>query len=788
MYPGTLESANTNEFGIVFADHIQGHRTVANLEALYKLSDAILSKTKNNTGNDAIGQEWYVVSEQSVYRLDDWANRKQASGWRKLQNVDTEFDSLQAHGADKIKNFTTTANDVTLNYNTWKNSETSTDGTAVIPAATGDKAGVLTADGKDQLDQLNKLAAVSHMKDGSIFTKSTSKLTFNYNCISTTGGATSAIETKYEDIPAATGDLAGVLTADGKDQLDQINKIGEVSHLKDGGVITTDATKATIHYSCVDTTAGATSAVVEKTADIPAASLTNAGVLAADQRNQLEQLTKLGVVSRINDSDDETTPTFTTTEDAVTLNYKNISSNAGANSAVVTKTANIPVASRTNAGIVDSTDIKRLDQVGKLGVVTHIDHNREGGAFSYDTSKVTLNYKCISVGADSEDNVQTFTSDITAASSSKAGAMAAADKVKLDTTLPNLINTETTNRQAQIRSISAELGFTENPTNTFNFTPTNKDLADKDTVTKAIDFLADEKYRSEMPDDLKVPNNIGGLKAGQTAEDLRKKSISQILDDIIFPELEPTITAPSASISFKSGFSNNQIFEVNATAPANPTNFTTGFNQGLSKVAGQPDKKRAGALNSGSSFIYYNTADQKTLPGKVVLGTMTYKYRAAYAQGETCVTSKGNKASSVDPNPLPAGTVDSGAIQIYGTYPYFCNGQSASSSAQDNNLPSSVTADTKLPLQKWTDTLVGAKFASEATTGTRLVFEFPSTKKVTKVEFMNTVSGKWENFSGYSTSTSGNKTIQGVSVAYSKLTTTGALSGAIQLRFTVANV
>ena len=360
-YPGTLESANTNEFGIVFADHIQGHRTVANLEALYKLSDAILSKSKNNTGNDAIGQEWYVISEKSVYRLDNWANRKQASGWRKLQNVDTEFDSLQSHGADKIKNFTTTANDVTLNYNTWKNSETSEDGTAVIPAATGDNAGVLTANGKDQLDQLNKIGSVSHMKDAGIFTKSASKLTFNYNCISTTAGATSAIETKYEDIPAATGDLAGVLTADGKDQLDQLNKIGEVTHLKDSGVITTDATKAIIHYTCVDTTAGATSETVEKTANIPAASLTNAGMLAADQRNQLEQLNKLGAISKINDSDDGTTPTFTTTGDTVTLNYKNISTTAGANSVVVVKSSNIPVVTQSKAGIMTSADKINLD-------------------------------------------------------------------------------------------------------------------------------------------------------------------------------------------------------------------------------------------------------------------------------------------------------------------------------------------------------------------------------------------------------------------------------------------
>lgn len=65
-------------------------------------------------------------------------------------------------------------------------------------------------------------------------------------------------------------------------------------------------------------------------------------------------------------------------------------------------------------------------------------------------------------------------------------------------------------------------------------------------------------------------------------------------------------------------------------------------------------KKRAGALNSEASFIYYGGQESnKTLPTKVVLGTMQYNYHAAYAQGEQLVTSWGNKAS-VQPNPLPA--------------------------------------------------------------------------------------------------------------------------------------
>lgn len=151
-YPAQLQSANLNEFGIVYAEEIQGNKTVATLNALYAITDPILSKSVVNTNNDAIGQEWFVTSEGCYYRLDNWANRHTASGWTKLQVIDTEFNSLSAHGADKIKNFTTSPSTVTLNYNTWRSSTVNEDGTAVINAATASVAGVMTAADKVKLD------------------------------------------------------------------------------------------------------------------------------------------------------------------------------------------------------------------------------------------------------------------------------------------------------------------------------------------------------------------------------------------------------------------------------------------------------------------------------------------------------------------------------------------------------------------------------------------------------------------------------------------------------------
>lgn len=300
---------------------------------------------------------------------------------------------------------------------------------------------------------------------------------------------------------------------------------------------------------------------------------------------------------------------------------------------------------------------------------------------------------------------------------------------------------------------------------------------------------SDISYTTDLPDSLVVPQTIGGINKGTKVSDLEGSTISQMFDNLLFPEVQPTIQAPSATIHFKDTFSSNGVYEVGTTAPI-AANFNTSFNRGTCTVVGQANKNRAGNLDSGNSFIYYGgDTSTKTLPAKVTLGTMQYNYHAAYAQGDTLVTSKGNKAS-VTPNPLLAGSVNSSNLTIFGTYPYYCNGQSASSSSGDSNFPTSATPDTKLPLYKWTDTLVGAKFASEAATGTRMQFMYSNRKKVTKVEFYNSISGKWETFdtSNYNAK-SGIKTysVQGTNETYNILTTTGPLSGSVQYRFTMIN-
>jgi hypothetical protein len=83
----------------------------------------------------------------------------------------------------------------------------------------------------------------------------------------------------------------------------------------------------------------------------------------------------------------------------------------------------------------------------KTNGASHFNNN------TYQASTVRLNFKCWF----GNGNVQDHYSQITAATASQAGVMSATDKVKLDTTLPNQITTETTNRTNADNALLAKI-------------------------------------------------------------------------------------------------------------------------------------------------------------------------------------------------------------------------------------------------------------------------------------------------------------------------------------------
>ena len=400
-YPAQLQSANLNEFGIVYADEIQGHKTVATLNALYAITDPILSKSVVNTNNDAIGQEWFVVSEDCYYRLDNWANRHAASGWTKLQVVDTEFNSLSTHGADKIKNFTTSPNTVTLNYNTWRSSTVNEDGTAVINAATQSAAGVLSAADKTKLDGLN----TDSINDISV-TSNANKATITF--VSDNGNKEDISTTI--DFPISTTTAAGTMSAKDKTELDRINTANFAL-----GAVTPAASTVGIAASKTNVTDGTTAA---NNITLPAATQSAAGVLSAADKTKVDRITGTNhVISQ---------PTTTATSRVITITGINPTDNKAVSSSIT-----LPEVSETQAGLASASDKKTLNAIKTLGNSSHL---KDDNCWTRTASNVAINFTCTNVSGNSTDtnSKNEHSVNIGAASSTLAGVMTSTDKTELD--------------------------------------------------------------------------------------------------------------------------------------------------------------------------------------------------------------------------------------------------------------------------------------------------------------------------------------------------------------------
>ena len=77
----------------------------------------------------------------------------------------------------------------------------------------------------------------------------------------------------------------------------------------------------------------------------------------------------------------------------------------------------------------------------------------------------------------------------------------------------------------------------------------NKGLS---TVEATVEYVSDSNnmiYMSNVEDFWEVGKRLGDIRVGYTKDDIKDKTISEILDTIIFPTLQPEITQPSVTIS-----------------------------------------------------------------------------------------------------------------------------------------------------------------------------------------------------------------------------------------------
>ena len=159
---------------------------------------------------------------------------------------------------------------------------------------------------------------------------------------------------------------------------------------------------------------------ISKPLSVNSATQSIAGLMSAADKVKLDGL-NINNVSNISFSSDAAKVTATISKD-------------NGNAADTSTTVNLPVASSTSAGSMSATDKIELDRISTanfaLGAVTP----------TASTVGIAASKTTISSGASAANNIT-----LPAATRSVAGVMTAADKVKLDVTLPNLIDSNKTN-------------------------------------------------------------------------------------------------------------------------------------------------------------------------------------------------------------------------------------------------------------------------------------------------------------------------------------------------------
>ena len=206
-----------------------------------------------------------------------------------------------------------------------------------------------------------------------------------------------------------------------------------------------------------------------------------------------------------------------------------------------------------------------------------------------------------------------------------------------------------------------------------------------DNTTTTIE-VGSGKYKSNIEDKtVAMTTKYGDYVVGTKVSALEGKTYDELFDGILFPTVNPTFTAPSASIALKDYAA---VQEVGTTAPTT-NNFTTGYNAGAITLSGSKQDNRGGAQDTTNSFIYYgSSADNKTLPTTVAEGSTSYKYRAAFAKGPQPKNNKGVDYSS----PLAAGSVDSTAVTVNGTWPWYATTQPAGTLTKQSLISWNATA------------------------------------------------------------------------------------------------
>lgn len=269
-------------------------------------------------------------------------------------------------------------------------------------------------------------------------------------------------------------------------------------------------------------------------------------------------------------------------------------------------------------------------------------------------------------------------------------------------------------------------------------------------------------YETDLDPELTTVNALGGIPANTPVSKYKSKPLSKVIDDLLFPTIQPTIVAPSINLSLKT----STVREMFTNTPV-LSEFTLTWNPGSIKIGSKSQGTRAGAKTAEKVYMGTETNEVTSTPGTIIGSTSNYYYKVEYAEGPQPLDSKGGNATT---GKLPAGSLTSSAVTVYGVYPFYAT-------TTDANITNKTV--TKLPLTK--EKIFTVTLAAEAS-DSKHVFKLPHT--ITKIElkdpFGNWVSQKLEEFP----STTETIDVNGHDTTYNVYTRNQGQNGTTEFRIT----
>jgi len=292
-------------------------------------------------------------------------------------------------------------------------------------------------------------------------------------------------------------------------------------------------------------------------------------------------------------------------------------------------------------------------------------------------------------------------------------------------------------------------------------------------------------YDTSLDPSLAVPTTIGGITAGTTVYQLYGLTYTQLFDDLLFPTINPTFVAPSATFA-------DNIASLIEIGSAISGTFTTTFSRGSISIGATFQNYRSGLPVS----YYFSDPSNNTLlidvssasltniqsiSGYVVKKGIQYFYNdsVVYGAGPQPLDSKGNVYGS----PLAAGSTGSLNTNFEGVYPLYATTVSISTQTKQS-LVSMISGNS-----------IQLNIVPESG-GYKGSFEIPTTwitsRPLVGIETYNTVSSQWAYEGGSAAAsltfwnlTSDTQNIQGNLINYNKYTYNGTdrSSVSIMLQF-----